>query len=104
MIQAGDVVINFNFRSDRAREITSCLTQQAYPAYDMSPLAFHYISMTEYDARFENIAILFPPISLENSLGYILSGAGKTQLRIAETEKYPHVSFFFNGGIEEPFP
>jgi 2,3-bisphosphoglycerate-independent phosphoglycerate mutase len=103
MMQAGDVVINFNFRSDRAREITSCLTQQAYPAYDMSPLALYYISMVEYDPRFENIAILFPSISLDNSLGLVLSSKGKTQLRIAETEKYPHVSFFFNGGIETPY-
>lgn len=105
VIQPWDVVICFNFRSDRARELTSCLTQCAYPDYAMYPIPdLHFISMTEYDATFQWVEVLFPSTSLEYALGEVLSTHGKTQLRIAETEKYPHVTFFFNGGREEPYP
>ncbi len=103
-IEEWDVVIFFNFRSDRAREITSALTQSDYPEYGMKKIDnLKFLCMTEYDASFKDVEILFPPISLANTLGEILSKNNKTQLRIAETEKYPHVTFFFNNGIEEPY-
>lgn len=75
IMQEGDVVLCFNFRSDRARELTSCLTQQAYPEQGMKPLALHYVCMTEYDARFKDVSILFPSISLDHCLGSVLSDA-----------------------------
>ena len=94
-----------NFRSDRAREIVSCLSQKDYPEYSMETVEdLHVFCMTEYDASFENLDILFPAISLDQTLGQVLSQHGKTQLRIAETEKYPHVSFFFNAGVETAYP
>jgi 2,3-bisphosphoglycerate-independent phosphoglycerate mutase len=102
-IEEGDVVISANFRTDRCRQITMALTQQAFPDQDMEPLDLHYITMTNYDDRFENVRILFPERDLPNTLGEVLSNAGRTQLRIAETEKYPHVTFFFNGGRESEF-
>ena len=102
-IQPWDLVIFWNFRSDRARELTSVLTQQAYPEYETTPISdLKFLCMTEYDASFHDVQVIFPSIDLENTLGEVLSRAGKTQLRIAETEKYPHVTFFFNGGLEEP--
>lgn len=103
-IQEGDLVINANFRSDRARQLTSCLTQQDYPDYAMKKLALEYISMTQYDATFQGIKVLFPPETMHDPLGEVISRAGRSQLRIAETEKYPHVTFFFNAGREEPYP
>lgn len=102
-IEEGDVVISANFRTDRCRQITMALTQQPFPDHGMEPLDLHYITMTNYDERFENVRILFPERDLPNTLGEVLSREGRSQLRIAETEKYPHVTFFFNGGREEEF-
>ncbi len=98
------VVVFFNYRSDRAREITRALTQPGFDVFPVEPLHLHYVCMTRYDATFEGVDIAFPPQNLSNTLGEVVAKAGKTQLRIAETEKYPHVTFFFNGGIETPNP
>jgi 2,3-bisphosphoglycerate-independent phosphoglycerate mutase len=103
VIEDGDIVISFNFRTDRPREITSVLTQEVYPAYSMSPLDLYYCSMTNYDANFRGIHVIFEKDNLINTLGEVISNMDRTQVRIAETEKYPHVTFFFNGGREEPF-
>ena len=102
-IQNGDAVICFNFRTDRCREITEVLTQQDMPDAGMKTLSLHYTTMTQYDQRFKNVQVVFENDDLKNTLGEIISNHGKTQLRIAETEKYPHVSFFFSGGREKPF-
>jgi 2,3-bisphosphoglycerate-independent phosphoglycerate mutase len=102
-IKEGDVVICFNFRTDRCREITVALTQQAFPEQDMKPLNLHYVTMTEYDATYKNVGVIFTNENLTQTLGQVLAENGKTQIRIAETEKYPHVTFFFSGGREEPF-
>jgi len=102
-IREGDVVICFNFRTDRCREITQVLTQQDIPELDMHPLALHYTTMTEYDKTYKDVHILFDNDNLDHTLGEVLADAGKLQIRIAETEKYPHVSFFFSGGREIPF-
>lgn len=101
--EEGDVVICFNFRTDRCREITMALHQQDFPDFGMKKLLMHYVTMTRYDDSFQNVHILFEKDNLMHTLGETLSAASKTQLRIAETEKYPHVTFFFNGGREEPF-
>lgn len=103
VVEEGDVVISANFRTDRCRQITMALTQEAFPEHGMEPLQLHYITMTNYDDRFRNVKVLFPERDLPNTLGEVLSNEGKEQLRIAETEKYPHVTFFFNGGREEEF-
>lgn len=103
LIRDGDVVICFNFRTDRCREITQALTQQAYPEQNMAPLDLHYITMTPYDETYKNVGVVFTNANLNNTLGEVLANNGKTQIRIAETEKYPHVTFFFSGGREEPF-
>jgi 2,3-bisphosphoglycerate-independent phosphoglycerate mutase len=102
-IEEGDVVICFNFRTDRCREITMALDQQDFPEFGMKKLPLYYVTMTRYDDSFQNVHILFEKDNLTHTLGETLSSANKTQLRIAETEKYPHVTFFFNGGREEPF-
>ncbi|MEM1216832.1 MAG: 2,3-bisphosphoglycerate-independent phosphoglycerate mutase [Bacteroidota bacterium] len=102
-IQDGDVLICFNFRTDRPRQISAALTQTAFPDHGMQPLNLRYLTMTQYDQSFQNVEVLFEKDNLQNTLGEVLSAAGKTQVRIAETEKYPHVTFFFNGGREEPF-
>jgi 2,3-bisphosphoglycerate-independent phosphoglycerate mutase len=102
-IQAGDAVICFNFRTDRCREITEVLTQTDMPEFDMKKLDLHYTSMTQYDHKFKNVQVVFENDDLKNTLGEILQQNNKTQIRIAETEKYPHVSFFFSGGREVPF-
>jgi 2,3-bisphosphoglycerate-independent phosphoglycerate mutase len=102
-IQEGDAVLCFNFRTDRCREITEVLTQHPMPEQHMQPLTLHYTTMTEYDQSFNNVQVVFQNDNLTNTLGEVLSHAHKTQLRIAETEKYPHVSFFFSGGREKPF-
>jgi 2,3-bisphosphoglycerate-independent phosphoglycerate mutase len=102
-IHEDDVVICFNFRTDRCREITEVLTQRAFPEQGMGPLKVHYITMTEYDASFRNVGVIFYNDNLSKTLGEVLSAAGKKQIRIAETEKYPHVTFFFSGGREVPF-
>jgi 2,3-bisphosphoglycerate-independent phosphoglycerate mutase len=103
VIENGDVVICFNFRTDRGREITIALTQKAFPEYNMHPLNLHYITMTPYDETFKNVKVLFDKDDLTQTLGEILQYAGKNQIRIAETEKYPHVTFFFSGGREKEF-
>jgi 2,3-bisphosphoglycerate-independent phosphoglycerate mutase len=104
LIESGDVVISFNFRTDRPREISIALTQKSMPEFDMKKLELHYVTMTRYDENFNNIKVIFEKDNLTRTLGEIVSQAQKTQLRIAETEKYPHVTFFFNGGREETFP
>lgn len=103
LIQDGDTVICFNFRTDRPREISQALTQQAFPEYGMKPLRIDYYTMTRYDAKFKNVHVIFEKDNLHNTLGEILSKMDRTQVRIAETEKYPHVTFFFNGGREKEF-
>ena len=102
-IKDGDAVICFNFRTDRCREITEVLTQTAYPDYQMKPLQLHYTTMTLYDHTFKNLHVIFEKDDLINTLGEILSANNKKQIRISETEKYPHVTFFFSGGREVPF-
>ena len=102
-IQEGDVVICFNFRTDRPREISLALTQRDFPDHGMKALSIHYVTMTNYDKTFNGVNIVFEKDNLANTLGEVLSKAGKTQVRIAETEKYPHVTFFFNGGRETVF-
>lgn len=102
-ISEGDVVICFNFRTDRGREITMALTQQDFHEHNMHALNLHYITLTEYDKTFKGIKVLFPDIELNNTMGEVLAQHQKKQVRIAETEKYPHVTFFFSGGKEEPF-
>jgi 2,3-bisphosphoglycerate-independent phosphoglycerate mutase len=99
----GDAVICFNFRTDRCREITGALTQTAFPDYDMKPLKLNYTTMTLYDHTFKNIHVIFQKDDLKNTLGEVLAANNKKQIRIAETEKYPHVTFFFSGGREIPF-
>jgi len=103
VIQDGDVVICFNFRTDRGREITVALTQKAFPEYNMHPLNLHYITMVPYDETFKNVKVIFSKEDLTETLGEVLQYAGKNQIRIAETEKYPHVTFFFSGGREKEF-
>jgi len=102
-IQEGDVVLCFNFRTDRGRQITQVLTQKDFPEHDMHKLSLKYLTLTKYDDTFQDIAVLFEKDKLKNTLGEWLSKHGKKQIRIAETEKYPHVTFFFSGGREEPF-
>jgi 2,3-bisphosphoglycerate-independent phosphoglycerate mutase len=102
-IQEGDIVISFNFRTDRPREIVTVLSQKAFPDYGMKPLNISLYTMTPYDETFKNVHVLFGKENLNNTLGEVLSKIGRKQIRIAETEKYPHVTFFFNGGREEPF-
>ncbi len=102
-VDKGDVVICFNFRTDRLREITTVLTQKDMPEHGMQTLPLHYVTMTEYDKSFKGVKVAFGKEDLKNTLGEALSQAGKTQLRIAETEKYPHVTFFFSGGREKVF-
>jgi 2,3-bisphosphoglycerate-independent phosphoglycerate mutase len=99
----GDAVICFNFRTDRCREITQALTQTAFPDYEMKPLNLNYTTMTLYEHTFKNIHVIFQKDDLVNTLGDVLAQNHKTQIRIAETEKYPHVTFFFSGGREVPF-
>ena len=104
-IEDDDVVICFNFRTDRPRQITRALTQEPFPEQDMTPLLnLHYVCMTTYDEKFKNMIVLFPSTDLINTMGQVVSEAGKTQVRIAETEKYAHVTFFFSGGQEDEFP
>ncbi len=102
-IKDGDVVVCFNFRTDRCREITMALTQQAFAEQNMHPLQLHYVTMTEYDKTYKNVGVIFENKDLTQTLGEVLEENGKTQIRIAETEKYPHVTFFFSGGRELPF-
>ena len=98
-----DAVICFNFRTDRCREITQALTQKDLPEQDMHTMALHYVTMRNYDDTFQNVKVIYEKDNLTMTLGEVLSKAGKTQIRIAETEKYPHVTFFFSGGREKEF-
>lgn len=102
-VKNGDAVICFNFRTDRCREITMALTQQNFPEQEMTKKKLYYVTMARYDDTFKNVHVIFEKDNLKNTLGEVLSAAGKTQLRIAETEKYPHVTFFFSGGREQVF-
>lgn len=102
-IQEGDVVIFFNFRTDRPRQLTEVLTQRDFPEFDMHRMNLYYVTFTNYDQSFKGIKVIFEKENLTNTLGQVISEAGLSQVRIAETEKYPHVTFFFNGGVEEKF-
>ena len=102
-VEAGDAVIFYNFRNDRARELTAVLTQTDMPQEGMHTLPLHYCCLTPYDASFTGLHILFDKEVVSDTLGETVAKAGKKQLRIAETEKYAHVTFFFNGGGEQPF-
>jgi 2,3-bisphosphoglycerate-independent phosphoglycerate mutase len=105
-IHSGDSVIFFNFRPDRAREITRALVDPDFSGFErkVRPMDLQYITLTEYDASMPNVTIAYPPKDIRNTLGEYLSSLGLAQLRIAETEKYAHVTFFFNGGVETPNP
>jgi 2,3-bisphosphoglycerate-independent phosphoglycerate mutase len=102
-INEGDVVICFNFRTDRGREITQVLTQENFHEFNMHKLNVQYITLTDYDKTFKNVSVVFPDLELNMTLGEVLAKNNKKQVRIAETEKYPHVTFFFSGGRETPF-
>lgn len=102
-IEPGDVVISFNYRTDRCREITEVLCQKDFPEFGMKKLNLYYVTMTNYDDSFNHVQVIFPKEDMSETLGEVISREGKTQLRIAETEKYPHVTFFFSGGREQPF-
>lgn len=102
-LQKEDAVIFFNFRTDRGRELTEVLTQNSKPKHNLKPLPLYFTTMTNYDETFENINIIYNNQNIEKTLGEVISLAGKKQIRIAETEKYPHVTFFFSGGREMPF-
>ena len=102
-IKNDDAVICFNFRTDRCREITEVLTQKDMPEQGMKKLSLYYTTMTEYDHHFKNVHVIFENDDLKNTLGEIFMKKGLRQIRIAETEKYPHVTFFFSGGREQPF-
>ena len=103
-IKENDSVIFFNFRHDRAREITRSLVDPEFKDFEVSMFPLKYVCMTEYDATIPNVSIAFKPVVLINNFGEYISRLGYTQLRIAETEKYAHVTFFFNGGVEEQYP
>jgi 2,3-bisphosphoglycerate-independent phosphoglycerate mutase len=102
-IKDGDAVLCFNFRTDRCREITQVLTQQAFPEFSMQPLQLNYTTMTEYDKTYKGVHVIFENDNLNNTMGEILEANNRSQIRIAETEKYPHVTFFFSGGREKEF-
>ena len=104
IIEEGDTIIFFNFRTDRPRQLLSVLTQKDNPEYEMSTISLRTFTMTTYDHNYNDVRVFFTKDDLQDTLGEVLSKAGKTQLRIAETEKYPHVTFFFSGGRESPFP
>lgn len=103
LIEAGDVVLCFNYRTDRCREISQVLTQQDFPEHNMSTLEIDYSTMTKYSNDFKNVNVVFEKDNLEMTLGEVISNEGLKQVRIAETEKYPHVTFFFSGGREQEF-
>ena len=105
-VQEGDTVIFMNFRPDRARQMTRIFVDDAFDGFERRYGRFpvHYVCMAEYDATMPNVEVAYPPVELKNVLGEYLSKNGKTQLRIAETEKYAHVTFFFNGGVEKQYP
>ncbi|WP_394674106.1 2,3-bisphosphoglycerate-independent phosphoglycerate mutase [uncultured Chryseobacterium sp.] len=102
-IDDNDVVICFNFRTDRGREITEVLSQQDFPEYFMRKLPLYYVTLTNYDKTFRDVHVVFDEEVLKDTMGEVLERNGKSQIRIAETEKYPHVTFFFSGGREDEF-
>ncbi len=102
-IEKGDVVIFFNYRTDRGRELTEVLTQNNFPEFGMETIDTHYVTMTNYDENFKGIHVIYDTANIEDTIGEVLERAGKQQIRIAETEKYPHVTFFFSGGREAEF-
>lgn len=102
-IKEDDVVIFFNFRTDRGRELTEALSQKDFHEQNMHKLNLYYVTMTNYDETYENVHVIYDKDNITQTLGEVVSKAGKKQIRIAETEKYPHVTFFFSGGQEEPF-
>ena len=102
-IKEGDVVIFFNFRTDRGRELTQVLSQECMHDYEMHKIKLHYVTLTNYDESFKGVHVVYDKANIRETLGEVLEKAGKKQIRIAETEKYPHVTFFFNGGREVPF-
>ncbi|MGB0890714.1 MAG: 2,3-bisphosphoglycerate-independent phosphoglycerate mutase [Flavobacteriaceae bacterium] len=102
-IKKDDVVIFFNFRTDRGRQLTNSLSQQDFPKFNMKKLPLYFVTLTNYDDTFKNINVVYDGKNIENTLGEVLEQAGKKQIRIAETEKYPHVTFFFSGGREKEF-
>jgi 2,3-bisphosphoglycerate-independent phosphoglycerate mutase len=102
-IQENDAVICFNFRTDRCREITTVLTQSNMPEFGTNMLNLHYTTMTNYDNTFRNVNVIYDKENIKNTLGEVLEQNNKSQIRIAETEKYPHVTFFFSGGREKEF-
>ena len=104
-VQAGDTIVFTNFRPDRAREITRAFADDAFTGFErkLGRIPVQYVCMAQYDATMPNVEVAYPPVPLTNVLGEYVAAHGKTQLRIAETEKYAHVTFFFNGGREAPF-
>ena len=102
-IKDGDAVLCFNFRTDRCREITQALTQLDFHEHNMHKMNLHFTTLTEYDATYKNVQVMFDTDNLNNTLGEVIANNNKTQIRIAETEKYPHVTFFFSGGRENTF-
>ncbi|PKH49444.1 2,3-bisphosphoglycerate-independent phosphoglycerate mutase [Tenacibaculum sp. Bg11-29] len=102
-IKEDDVVIFFNFRTDRGRELTEALNQKDFPEFNMKKRSLYFVTMTNYNEAFKDIKVIYNSNNIENTLGEVLETTGKTQIRIAETEKYPHVTFFFSGGREQPF-
>tara|TARA_R110002126_G_scaffold72364_1_gene180852 strand:- start:5639 stop:7156 length:1518 start_codon:yes stop_codon:yes gene_type:complete len=102
-IKEGDAIIFFNYRTDRGRELTNALSQNDFPEFNMKKLDLYFTTITLYDASFKGINVIYNTDNIKNTLGEVLSKAGKKQIRIAETEKYPHVTFFFSGGQETPF-
>jgi 2,3-bisphosphoglycerate-independent phosphoglycerate mutase len=102
-VKEGDVIVFFNFRNDRAKELTIALTQKDMPENGMKTMPLYYCTMTPYDATFKGLHVIYPKENADNTIGEVLAAAGKKQLRIAETEKYGHVTFFFSGGREETF-
>lgn len=102
-LEPEDVVIFFNFRTDRGRQLTDALTQHNFKKYGMTTIPLYFITMTNYDDTFKNIKVIYDKENISDTLGEVLEKNGKTQIRIAETEKYPHVTFFFSGGRETPF-
>lgn len=102
-LQEGDVVLFFNFRTDRGRQLTEALSQKDIPEYNIKKLPLYFVTMTNYDQTFKDIKVIYENDNLTNTIGEVLANHQKTQIRIAETEKYPHVTFFFSGGREAPF-
>lgn len=103
IIKEDDVVIFFNYRTDRGRQLTNALSQQDFPDFEMKKMSLYYVTLTNYDKSFKNIHVVYNNDNIQNTLGEVLEQAQKTQIRIAETEKYPHVTFFFSGGREKEF-